>query len=161
MQIGDWGNVLIDHVREWKHQKHLPWVSVFRGRIPWCFSLSKSNISPAAPDLELRLFPLWYWPTMNAHTKQQQNVWTGFYWQSKILPPFCAPFGSKSCMDCLSSGQAWGLTPGPGCNRVRDFLWIYYVQSQQLCRLTFFTFVCTHIWRSCMLKVMMLMIAFI
>ena len=35
--------------------------------------LSKINISPAAPDLELMLFPLWYWPIMNAHTKQQQD----------------------------------------------------------------------------------------
>ena len=48
-------------------------VSVFRGRISGRFSLSKNNISPAAPDLELILFPLWYWPIMNAHTKQQQD----------------------------------------------------------------------------------------
>ena len=48
-------------------------VSVFRGRIPWHFSLSKNNISPAAPDLELILVPLWYWPIMNTHTKQQQD----------------------------------------------------------------------------------------
>ena len=27
----------------------------------------------AAPDLELILFPLWYWLIMNAHTKQQQD----------------------------------------------------------------------------------------
>ena len=36
-------------------------------------SLSKNNISPAAPDLELILFSLWYWPIMNTHTKQQQD----------------------------------------------------------------------------------------
>ena len=48
-------------------------VSVFRGWISWCFSLSIFFISPAAPDLELILFPLWYWPIMNAHTKQQQD----------------------------------------------------------------------------------------
>ena len=47
--------------------------SIFRGRILWCFSLSKINISPAAPDVELILFPLWYWPIMNAHTKQQRD----------------------------------------------------------------------------------------
>ena len=48
-------------------------VSVFRGWISWRFSLSKNNISPAVPDFELILFPLWYWPIMNAHTKQQQD----------------------------------------------------------------------------------------
>ena len=48
-------------------------VSVFWGRISWRFSLSKNNISPAASDLELISFPLWYWPIMNAHTKQQQD----------------------------------------------------------------------------------------
>ena len=76
LQIGGWGNVLICHVSlyvsENTESPHVS-VSVFRGRIPWCFSLSKSNISPAAPDLEFILFPLWYWPIMNAHTKQQQD----------------------------------------------------------------------------------------
>jgi len=51
---------------------HREW-TVFRGQIPWRFSLSKINISPAAPDSELILFPLWYWPVMNAHAKQQQD----------------------------------------------------------------------------------------
>ena len=36
-------------------------------------ALSKINISPSAPDLELMFFPLWYWPIMNAHIKQQQD----------------------------------------------------------------------------------------
>ena len=72
-------------------------MSVFKGQISWRFSLSKNNISPVAPDLELILFPLWHWPIMNAHTKQQQDsVWNRFYWQSKIRPPICAPFGTKS-----------------------------------------------------------------
>ena len=71
-------------------------VSLFRGRIPWRFSLSKNNISPAAPDLELILSPLWYWPIMNAHTKQQQDKLfeTRFYWQSKVRPPIYIPFGT-------------------------------------------------------------------
>ena len=65
-------------------------VSVFRGQISWRFSLSKSNISPAAPDLELILFPLWYWPIMNAHTKQQQDkvFETDFIDSQKSAPPF-------------------------------------------------------------------------
>ena len=64
-------------------------VSVFRGRISWRFSLSK-NIFPAAPDLELILFPLWYWPVMNAHTKQQQDTVfeTDFIDSQKSDPPF-------------------------------------------------------------------------
>ena len=90
-------NVLIRHVREWKHRKYSPWACPFSGvNFSWRFSLSK-NISPAAPDLKLTLFPLWYWPIMNAHTKQQQDeVFETFYWQSKIWPPICAPFGTKS-----------------------------------------------------------------
>jgi len=66
-------------------------VSIFRGWIPWRFSLSKINISPAAPDLELILFPLWYWPVMNAHTKQQQDkvFETDFTDSQKPNPP-CA-----------------------------------------------------------------------
>ena len=65
-------------------------VSIFRGRILWRFSLSKNNISPAAPDLELVLFPLWYWPIMNAHTKQQQDkvFETYFIDSQKSDPPF-------------------------------------------------------------------------
>ena len=65
-------------------------VSVFRRRISWRFSLSKNNISPAASDLELILFPLWYWPIMNAHTKQQQDkvFQTYFIDSQKSNPPF-------------------------------------------------------------------------
>ena len=65
-------------------------VSIFRGRISWCFSLSKNNISPAASDLELILFPLWYWPIMNAHTKQQQDkvFETDFIDSQTLDPPF-------------------------------------------------------------------------
>ena len=65
-------------------------MSVFRGRISWCFSLSKNNISPAAPDLELVLLPLWYWPIMNAHTKQPQDkvFETDFTDSQKSDPPF-------------------------------------------------------------------------
>ena len=73
-------------------------VSVFRGHILWLISLSKINIAPAAPDLEFILFPLWYWPTTNAHTKQQQDkVFETDFIESKIGPPICAPFGTKSC----------------------------------------------------------------
>ena len=48
-------------------------MSVFRGQILWLFSPFKINIAPVAPDLEHILLPLWYWPIMNAHTKQQQD----------------------------------------------------------------------------------------
>ena len=46
--------------------------------------------SPAAPDLELILFPLWYWPIMNAYTKQQQDKMfkTDFIDSRKSDPPF-------------------------------------------------------------------------
>ena len=64
-------------------------MSIFRGQISWCFSLSKNNISPAAPDLELILFPQWYWPIMNTHTKQQQDkvFQTDFIDSQKSDPP--------------------------------------------------------------------------
>ena len=69
---------------------------VFRGRIPWSFSLSKINIAPAAPDLELILFPLWYWPIMKTHTKQQDKVFeTDFIGSQNPHPPQCAPSGTK------------------------------------------------------------------
>ena len=64
-------------------------VSVFRGRILWRFSLSKNNISPSAPNLELILFPLWYWPIMSAHTKKQDKVFEmDFIDSQKSDPPF-------------------------------------------------------------------------
>ena len=36
----------------------------------------------------------------------RQSVWNGFYWQSKIRPPICAPFGTKSYILWLSFFQA-------------------------------------------------------
>ena len=73
MQIGDWSNVLIHHVHEWKRRKHLMRACPFSGvEFRGTFHLNFFN-SPAAPDLELILFPLWYWPIMNAHKKQQQD----------------------------------------------------------------------------------------
>ena len=68
-------------------------VSIFRGQIPWHFSLSKNNISPAAPDLELILAPLWYWPIMNIHTKQQQDkVFETDFIDSQISDPLFVHF---------------------------------------------------------------------
>ena len=32
------------------------------------------------------------------HKATRQSVWNRFYWQSRIGPPICAPFGTKSCM---------------------------------------------------------------
>ena len=61
-------------------------MSVFRGQIPWRFSLSK-NISPAAPDLELTLFLLW--PVMNTHkATTRQSDWNRFFDGQKPNPPF-------------------------------------------------------------------------
>ena len=61
------------YVNESIENIHSEWVR-FQGRISWRFSFSKNNISPRAPDLELLLFPLWCWPVMNTHTKQQQDM---------------------------------------------------------------------------------------
>ena len=64
-------------------------VSVFRGGISWRFHF-QFFLSQCAPDLELILFPLWYWPIMNAHTKQQQDkgLETDFIDSQKSDPPF-------------------------------------------------------------------------
>ena len=91
MQISDWGNVLIHHVHEWKHRKYSPWACPFSGvEFRGIFLLSKNNISPAASDLELILFPLWYWPIMNTNTKQQQDkvFQTDFVDSQTSNPPF-------------------------------------------------------------------------
>ena len=79
-------------------------MSVFRGQILWCFSLSKSNISPAAPDLELILFPLWYRPIMNAHTKQQQDkvFEMDFTDSQKSDPPFAHLLIVTAAVDCIA-----------------------------------------------------------
>ena len=63
-------------------------VSFFRGRILRHFSLSKTNIAPATPDLERILFPLWYWPVMNKHiTQQQDKVFETDFIGSQTPPP--------------------------------------------------------------------------
>ena len=59
------------YVNESIENIHSEWVC-FQGWISLHFSFSKNNISPPAPDLDL-LFPLWCWPIMNTHTKQQQD----------------------------------------------------------------------------------------
>ena len=87
MQIGDWGNVLIRHVREWKHRKHSPWACPFSGvEFRGAFHFKKI--------IFLQLLQICYERTHKATTRQ--SVWNGFYWQSKIGPPICAPFGTKS-----------------------------------------------------------------
>ena len=100
-------------------------VSVFRGWILWHFSLSKNNISPAAPDLELILFPLWYWPIMNSHTKQQDKVFeTDFNDSQKSDPPFVHLLALviviHSCLptDCQAD---WWIKYSSGCNFYSDF----------------------------------------
>ena len=82
----------------------------FRGQNPWRFSLLKITISPAAPDLELILFPQWYWPIMNAHTKQQQDkvFETDFIntMMVKNLTPHLCTIGTKSYKLINCSGDS-------------------------------------------------------
>ena len=117
-------------------------VSVFRGRILWRFSLSKNNISPAAPDLELILFPLWYWPIMNAHTKQQQDkvFETDFIDSQKPDPPFAHLLALSQF--CMCSGyfsasltrwrRNWKRVPTDKsitiCTLINVFYWFICVQ---------------------------------
>ena len=42
----------------------------------------------------------------------RQSVWNRFYWQSKIRPPICAPFGTKSYMIILNSTANWWVAKG-------------------------------------------------
>ena len=99
MQIGDWGNVLIHHVHEWKHRKYSPWACPFSGvEFHGTFHFQKI--------IFLQLFQIWSSYCFHCDTDQlwthsihkattRQSVWNRFYWQSKIWPPICAPFGTK------------------------------------------------------------------
>ena len=69
----------------------------FQGSNSMALFTFKNLYFSTSPHLELILFPLWYWPMMNAHTKQQQDkVFETDFIESKTWPPICAPFGSKS-----------------------------------------------------------------
>ena len=74
MQICDWGNVLIRYVHERNHRKYLPCACLFSG-VEFCgaYHFQKNNNSPAASDLELRSFPLWYWPIDDATPVSQSR----------------------------------------------------------------------------------------
>ena len=37
----------------------------------------------------------------------RQSVWNRFYWQSKIQPPICAPFGTKSYLPAIPNHDSW------------------------------------------------------
>ena len=98
MQIGDWGNVLIHHVCEWKHRKYSLWACPFSG-VEFCGAFHFQKI------IFLQLFQIWSSYCFDCDTDQlwmhtQSNNKTkclnGFYWQSKIWPPICALFGTKS-----------------------------------------------------------------
>ena len=79
-------------------------MSVFRGQILWLFSPFKINIAPVAPDLEHILLPLWYWPIMNAHTKQQQDkvFEMDFTDSQKSDPPFAHLLIVTAAVDCIA-----------------------------------------------------------
>ena len=65
-------------------------VSIFRGRISWHFSLSKklyfSSCFRFGAHIVSTVILTSYERTHKETTRQ--SVWNGFYWQSKIRPPF-------------------------------------------------------------------------
>ena len=75
MQIGDWGNVLIRHVCEQKHWKYSPWACPFSG-VEFHGTFQFQKIIFLQLLQKLILFPVWYWPIMNAHTNWQSNNMT-------------------------------------------------------------------------------------
>ena len=118
-------------------------VSIFRGQISWCFSLSENNISPAAPDLELILFPLWYWPIMNIHTKQQDKVFeTDFIDSQKSDPTFAHLLALSHIWvwEVLSCVFDCPEIPCVGDGTLKSDYWVYW--SCGAC----------HIWPGCCLN---------
>ena len=92
MQIGDWGNALICHVRERKHWKYSPWACPFSGD-KFCGAFHFQKI------IFLQLLQIWSSYCFHCDTDQlwtnyerthkattRQSVSNGFYWQSKIWP---------------------------------------------------------------------------
>ena len=66
MQFGDWGNVLIRHVREWKHWKHSPWVCSFSG-VKFCGAFHFQKL------IFLQLLQIWSSYCFHCDTDQ---LWT-------------------------------------------------------------------------------------
>ena len=159
MQIGDWGNVLIHHVREWKHRKYSPWACPFSGvEFRGTFHFQKIIFLQLLQIWSI-LFPLWYWPIMNAHTKRQQDkvFQMDFIDSQKSNPPFAHLLALSHYM-CIHRhfirGRVWGIflfQVGGVKKAFRSEICIfaYYVTRQDdhkkychwkmgtLCRLTF------------------------
>ena len=87
-------------------------VSIFRGRISWHFSLSKklyfSSCFRFGAHIVSTVILTNYERTHKATTRQ--SVWNRFYWQSKIRPPICTPFGTKSYTIRGDSGCTLAIT---------------------------------------------------
>ena len=66
MQIGDWGNVLIRHVCEWKHRKYSPWACLFSG-VEFCGAFHFQKI------IFLQLLQIWSSYCFHCDTDQ---LWT-------------------------------------------------------------------------------------
>ena len=70
VQIGDWGNVLIRHVCEWKHRKHWTWACPFSG-VEFCGAFHFQKI------IFLQLLQIWssycYCDTDQLWTHTQNN----------------------------------------------------------------------------------------
>ena len=97
VQISDWGNVLIHHVCEWKHQKYSPWACPFSG-VEFCGAFHFQKI------IFLQLLQIWssycfHYDTDQLWMHTQSNNKTKCFKQSKICPPICAPFGTKSILN--------------------------------------------------------------
>ena len=91
-------NVLIRHVREWKHQKYSPWACPFSG-VKFCGAFHFQKM------IFLQLLQIWSSYCFNCDTDQlwthtQSNNKTKCFKQILLTvknpTPICAPFGTKS-----------------------------------------------------------------
>ena len=117
MQIGDWGNVLIRHVHEWKHRKHSPWACLFSGvEFHGAFHFQKIifSCSRFGAHIVSTVILTNYEHTHKATTRQ---CFKRILLTVKNLTPICAPFGTKA--QCHQVSQSAAVSHG-----AKDASWI-------------------------------------
>ena len=81
-QIGDWGNILIRHLRDWKHWKHSPWACPFSAvEFRGSFLLSKNKYCSSCFRFGSHIISTVIVITHEStHKATRQSVWNRFYW---------------------------------------------------------------------------------
>ena len=83
-----------------------------------------------------------YEHTHKATTKQ--SVWNGFYWQSKVWPPICAPFGTKSYALQKSFCALYDQSRLPSIWSAASAFWDWYYPWRNVWRWTMYQLEMSH-----------------